>query len=171
MPLPSDPKLGQFADFKLATPVPPKLVVYSGHDTTLTPLTAALGIPLVSWPPYSSHIELELWKSKALNESVSADMMSAHATKHLLTDQHRVDTIHPLAPIDSTVLAHIKTTSAVKTFKDPYWVRVMFNGTAVVAMPLTVFQEKIKYMRAGSAETREGRCGPVDPTLKPFTWI
>jgi hypothetical protein len=34
----------------------PPLYLLSGHDTTVMPLAAALGIPLERWPPYCANI-------------------------------------------------------------------------------------------------------------------
>mmetsp|Transcript_8637 Transcript_8637/g.23221 ORF Transcript_8637/g.23221 Transcript_8637/m.23221 type:complete len:542 (-) Transcript_8637:424-2049(-) len=42
----------------------PKLYLFSGHDSTITPVMAALGAPLSSWPPFVSNVVLELWGSK-----------------------------------------------------------------------------------------------------------
>jgi len=39
----------------------PKYLMYSGHDTTLGALLSAFGVYDGHWPPYASHIELELW--------------------------------------------------------------------------------------------------------------
>ena len=39
-----------------------KLFLYSGHDTTLMPLLAALGVELSEWPAFASHLVLELWE-------------------------------------------------------------------------------------------------------------
>jgi len=38
----------------------PKLVFYSGHDSTVGPLMGTLGFTN-GWPPYASHVEIELW--------------------------------------------------------------------------------------------------------------
>lgn len=38
---------------------PPQVLVYSGHDVTVTPLLIALGVPLGSWPPYASRLVFE----------------------------------------------------------------------------------------------------------------
>eukprot|EP00010_Vexillifera_abyssalis_P008537 CAMPEP_0201545492 /NCGR_PEP_ID=MMETSP0173_2-20130828/1995_1 /ASSEMBLY_ACC=CAM_ASM_000268 /TAXON_ID=218659 /ORGANISM="Vexillifera sp., Strain DIVA3 564/2" /LENGTH=469 /DNA_ID=CAMNT_0047953905 /DNA_START=37 /DNA_END=1443 /DNA_ORIENTATION=+ len=38
-----------------------KLLYFSGHDSTIFPLTKSLGIWDGFWPPYASHVELELW--------------------------------------------------------------------------------------------------------------
>ncbi|KNE56545.1 hypothetical protein AMAG_17931 [Allomyces macrogynus ATCC 38327] len=43
---------------------PPRLALYSGHDTTLVPLVAALGAWDHTWPPFASHLTLELFQSK-----------------------------------------------------------------------------------------------------------
>lgn len=40
----------------------PKMYLYSGHDSSLMPLLAALGKPVTDWPPYLSNLVLELWR-------------------------------------------------------------------------------------------------------------
>jgi len=44
-----------------------KFVLYSGHDTTLWPLSFAYGFGDMDmdWPPYASHMEIELWQSNS----------------------------------------------------------------------------------------------------------
>ncbi|KAK3105437.1 hypothetical protein FSP39_025249, partial [Pinctada imbricata] len=39
----------------------PKFVIYSGHDVTLTPLLATLGIYDGKWPPYASRLNIEMY--------------------------------------------------------------------------------------------------------------
>ena len=39
-----------------------KLMVWSGHDSTLVPMLCALGIEDDGWPPYASHLEIEFAK-------------------------------------------------------------------------------------------------------------
>eukprot|EP00761_Pharyngomonas_kirbyi_P008379 gb/GECH01008390.1/.p1 GENE.gb/GECH01008390.1/~~gb/GECH01008390.1/.p1 ORF type:complete len:414 (+),score=73.68 gb/GECH01008390.1/:1-1242(+) len=46
----------------------PKFRLYSGHDTTIGPLLGALGIYNNTWPPYTSHIVLELFKDARKSE-------------------------------------------------------------------------------------------------------
>jgi len=46
----------------------PKLVFYSGHDATVGPLMGSLGV-FLGWPPYASHIEIELWNSNNNNDT------------------------------------------------------------------------------------------------------
>jgi len=41
----------------------PKYIVYSGHDTTIGPLMAAMQNYDGYWPPYASHVEIELWEN------------------------------------------------------------------------------------------------------------
>ncbi|CAN0385483.1 unnamed protein product, partial [Hapterophycus canaliculatus] len=38
-----------------------KFVLFSGHDTVVAPLLAALGAYDCRWPPYASHVAFELW--------------------------------------------------------------------------------------------------------------
>ena len=43
----------------------PKWAHFSGHDSTLTAVLSALAAPQVQnnvWPPYATHVELELWQ-------------------------------------------------------------------------------------------------------------
>lgn len=43
-----------------------KLAYFSGHDTTLWPLSFAYGFGSIEyWPPYASHMEIELWQSRS----------------------------------------------------------------------------------------------------------
>lgn len=42
----------------------PKLYLFSGHDSTITPILAALGAPLEEWPPFVANVVFELWGSK-----------------------------------------------------------------------------------------------------------
>ena len=46
----------------------PKLLIYSGHDTTLLPVMCALNIYDGNWPPYASYVTLEFVKSKINNK-------------------------------------------------------------------------------------------------------
>jgi len=44
----------------------PKLTFYSGHDTTLWTLAFAYGFGSLSyWPPYASHMEIEVWQDQS----------------------------------------------------------------------------------------------------------
>jgi hypothetical protein len=46
-----------------------KWILYSGHDTTLWPLSFAYGFGSIEyWPPYASHMEIELWQSARTGE-------------------------------------------------------------------------------------------------------
>jgi lysophosphatidic acid phosphatase type 6 len=42
-----------------------KMLVYSGHDSTMVPMLCALGISSGEWPPYASHLEVEVARRKA----------------------------------------------------------------------------------------------------------
>jgi len=48
-------------------PVASPILYYSGHDSTLSPLTWALGISDGFWPPYASHVEIELYSDSNSN--------------------------------------------------------------------------------------------------------
>lgn len=42
-----------------------KFALFSGHDTVIAPLLAALSAYDCKWPPYASHIAFELWSKPA----------------------------------------------------------------------------------------------------------
>lgn len=42
----------------------PRMIIYSGHDSTLVPILCALGIYDDIWPPYASYLTLETVQSK-----------------------------------------------------------------------------------------------------------
>jgi hypothetical protein len=44
------------------TTAPPKFYLLSGHDSTIIPLLAALGVELDHWPQYLSNLVFELWQ-------------------------------------------------------------------------------------------------------------
>lgn len=41
----------------------PRMLLYSGHDTTIMPLLQTLKQDVTQWPPYVSNVVLELWES------------------------------------------------------------------------------------------------------------
>ena len=50
-----------------------KLSVFSGHDTVIAPVLAALGLyedELCVWPPYASRIVFELWQKKGRSKDL-----------------------------------------------------------------------------------------------------
>jgi lysophosphatidic acid phosphatase type 6 len=47
---------------KESTTAPPKFYLLSGHDSTIIPLLAALGITVDHWPHYLSNLVFELWQ-------------------------------------------------------------------------------------------------------------
>jgi len=42
----------------------PRVIIFSGHDYSISVFTFLLNITDNSWPPYRSHVEMELWKDK-----------------------------------------------------------------------------------------------------------
>lgn len=47
-----------------------KFVLYSGHDTSLRPMLAVLGIGEGRWPSYASRIVIELYSQKQISKKV-----------------------------------------------------------------------------------------------------
>lgn len=52
---------------------PPLLRLYSGHDSTIMPLLAALGMDVESWPPYVSNLTFELWELPPPHQPAAAE--------------------------------------------------------------------------------------------------
>lgn len=65
----------------------PKLRLWSGHDTTLFPMLAALGVHVDDWPPYLSNIIFELWEGPAAGGSAGP---RAHYVRVLYNDREVV---------------------------------------------------------------------------------
>ena len=40
----------------------PKFFLFSGHDSSVMPVLAALGVEIETWPPYCSNVVIELWE-------------------------------------------------------------------------------------------------------------
>lgn len=63
-----------------------KLSLYSGHDTVIAPVLAALGLysdDLCIWPPYASRIVFELWQRVGDSSAAgSAAKPAAAVTEH-----------------------------------------------------------------------------------------
>ena len=53
-----------------------KFVLYSGHDSTVTPLLLNLGVhDRTRWTPYATRVVFELWRDTLLESSKQADSM------------------------------------------------------------------------------------------------
>lgn len=50
-----------------------KFALFSGHDTVVAPLLAALGAYNCRWPPYASHVAFELWSKPSGDVDESKD--------------------------------------------------------------------------------------------------
>lgn len=50
-----------------------KFALFSGHDTVVAPLLAALGAYDCRWPPYASHVAFELWSKPPSSGSGDGD--------------------------------------------------------------------------------------------------
>ncbi|GFR52541.1 hypothetical protein Agub_g15116 [Astrephomene gubernaculifera] len=53
-------------------PHPSKLYLYSGHDSSVTPLLAVLGQPATAWPPFTANVVFELWQGPVADGSSSS---------------------------------------------------------------------------------------------------
>lgn len=55
----------------------PRMKVFSGHDSTLSPFLVALGKPFKSWPPFASSLVFELWQPRSTRKQVKAGKREA----------------------------------------------------------------------------------------------
>ena len=70
-----------------ASPSRDRISLYSGHDTVIAPLLAALGVlaaPVAcAWPPYASHVVFELWTGPSAPPHVRLLYNGAPLTAHV----------------------------------------------------------------------------------------
>ncbi|KAG5179930.1 histidine phosphatase superfamily [Tribonema minus] len=64
----------------------PKLALYSGHDTVIAPVLAALGAYDCRWPPYASHVRIELWTGPACSGENSRNGAGARALQEVAAE-------------------------------------------------------------------------------------
>jgi hypothetical protein len=57
-----------FDTYILKPGVTPRVFIFSGHDYSVSVFTFLLNITDHLWPPYRSHIEMELWKDKVTQQ-------------------------------------------------------------------------------------------------------
>jgi hypothetical protein len=156
--------------FSVLPEKPPKLVVYSGHDTTLTPLAAALGVPLRSWPPFSSHMELELWRHKSHDPSAEGGY-AYNKLESIMNHRRDEEFAHTDVFPPGTQWPHVTRANATpRTVNDPFWVRAVFNGDVVRVMPLGHFKETMASFMTGGLEQRRAECGPYDANIGKWIW-
>lgn len=93
-----------------------KFALFSGHDTVVAPLLAALGAYNCRWPPYASHVAFELWSKS-----------SARKSRRSLRDEGDGSSENREQG-DSNPSAKVKEEFEVE---DGIYVRVTFNGQPV----------------------------------------
>lgn len=104
-----------------------KLSVFSGHDTVIAPVLAALGVysgALCYWPPYASRIVFELYRHSPPNDSTVENGAWSGASTGLRQ-------LYP--PSDSTNSA-VEPTAFSPQQKILYsraFVRILFNGEEI----------------------------------------
>lgn len=76
----------------------PRMYLYSGHDSSLMPLLAALGVHVERWPPYLSNLALELWRRPSGQEYVKVRVRVRACVRP-----------QPALPHDSAPHAHART--------------------------------------------------------------
>ena len=64
--------------YKSQRKTPIKFVLYSGHDSTLTPFLLFMGLFEDEWIQYATRLVFELWSSDTLDQSRSAAIPLRH---------------------------------------------------------------------------------------------
>ena len=91
----------------------PKITIFSGHDTVIAPVLAALGVykHVCRWPRYASRVALEVWKKDSSNPAIPSSYSvrvvfnGGDLTRHVpscigkITHSQQVD----LCPLDRIV--------------------------------------------------------------------
>ena len=73
---------------KLQQQSPLKFVLYSGHDSTITPLLLNLGVhDHKKWTPYATNVAFELWKDMLLDSSQTAESISYYYFRLLVNGE------------------------------------------------------------------------------------
>lgn len=77
----------------LAGDIETKFALFSGHDTVIAPLLAALGAYDCHWPPYASHIAFELWSKPAKASGVDGRVRGRRRkrAKRALADEEIIE--------------------------------------------------------------------------------
>ena len=76
------PIVGSNTNYTYEERTPPKLALFSGHDTTLMPILATLGPDVWSgteWSPYASMILIEIYEMRGNSKGQSAPFPSGYA--------------------------------------------------------------------------------------------
>lgn len=79
-----------------------KMVLYSGHDLTLTPLLKVLGIFDGKWPPYASRLALETWRNSD-NQFFLRTVYNGEDRTHSLRFCSEDELVNGLCPLDNFI--------------------------------------------------------------------
>jgi hypothetical protein len=128
-----------------------RCVLYSGHDTSLTPLRPAFGFHSETWPPFASYMMWELLKKKSASKPTITSVLASPSS-----------TSSSSSP--STSFSMDKYISA--DTKEEWAVRVTWNGQDSITVPLSTLQQRL---------LDHGFLGPVEieamhPEPPTFEW-
>lgn len=129
----------------------PQLYVYSGHDSSITPLLAVLGQAARAWPPFAANVVLELWRgrpddfddysssseSSSSSRSAKAQHGAATAADAGSQQQQQQASAHHravLAAAASTASAKHGggSSSSSKDSESAFWVRILYNTKPLI---------------------------------------
>ncbi|KAJ2743833.1 hypothetical protein GGI20_003446 [Coemansia sp. BCRC 34301] len=123
-------------------PVPPKMSIYSGHDTTIGPLLSILGdaldgSPLLPkstgpmWPPFASSLRIELLKDSTSPHPTVLSTRADQSDKSTILPEERTN-----LPNSASSLYHQKPKGRANSLSKPvnlrdYYVRIWYNDRSV----------------------------------------
>ena len=127
-----------------------RLYLFSGHDSSVTPLLAVLGQPAAAWPPFAANIAFELWQMPAAAAAKYAGGRRALAGA-AGTAALRASSAGPIQP--------------------EYWIRILYNTNPLVVpgvssvggwAPLSVLRQRVMLPYAIGPEEHGRVCRATD---------
>ena len=104
-----------------------KLSVFSGHDTVIAPVLAALGVysgALCYWPPYASRIVFELYRHSPPNDSMVENGAWSGASTGLRQ-------LYPSSDSTNSAVEPRAFSPQQKSLYSRAFVRILFNGEEI----------------------------------------
>jgi hypothetical protein len=139
------------ASQSLHSDTPKRLSLFSGHDSVIAPVLAALGIyegPLCLWPGYASRIVFELWRHKDAGRTGAAVMSGAEWGTYRGLHSVYADMIRVTKDADHSAYAHS-------------FVRVFYNGQDVTQLIPECKAERLEHTSGSVRATVTGLLSQV----------
>jgi hypothetical protein len=143
-----------------------KLSIFSGHDTVIAPVLAALGVykdRLCRWPQYASRIIFEVYELTIKNTEnpridnnivISAAKDYLKRTHHYHTERIRSRIFHSSSSSSSAAspssfpLSSSEIEELIHLSREKYFLRVLFNGEDITELIPTCQEERLLFATA-----------------------